>query len=45
VAVLAELWWFKNSLKKWTKKVGSDSGWVGVVPLDRGDQCGSNGIS
>jgi hypothetical protein len=21
VAVLAELWWFKNSLKKWTKKV------------------------
>jgi hypothetical protein len=23
---------------------GSGSGWVGVVPLDRGDQCGSNGI-
>jgi hypothetical protein len=23
---------------------GSGSGWVAVVPLDRGDRCGSNGI-
>jgi hypothetical protein len=23
--------------------MGSGSGWVAVVPLDRGDQCGSNG--
>jgi hypothetical protein len=32
---------------EWQKKggggAGSGSGWAGVVPLDRGDQCGSNG--
>jgi hypothetical protein len=60
VAVLAELWWFKNSSKNGRKKlkkvgrvtmwrtrrrskVGSGSGRVGVVSVDRGDRDASNG--
>jgi hypothetical protein len=29
----------------WCGGVGSGSGWVAVVPFDRSDQGGSNGIS
>eukprot|EP00161_Ancyromonas_sigmoides_P008499 TRINITY_DN2131_c0_g1_i4.p1 TRINITY_DN2131_c0_g1~~TRINITY_DN2131_c0_g1_i4.p1 ORF type:complete len:136 (+),score=11.82 TRINITY_DN2131_c0_g1_i4:84-491(+) len=25
-------------------RAGSGSGWVAVLPVDRGDQCGSNGV-
>jgi hypothetical protein len=59
VAVLAEIWSFKNAAVKFFKKNNksgsgcgdcgcdggrvSGSGRVAVGPLDRGDQCGSNG--
>jgi hypothetical protein len=29
----------------WAGGLTSGSGWVAVAPLDRGDQCGSNGTS
>jgi hypothetical protein len=32
------------SMDTWSL-VGSGSGWVVVVPLDRGDQGGSNGVN
>jgi hypothetical protein len=35
----------RRGCDEWDCRVGSGSGWVQLVPLDRGDQGGSNGVS
>jgi hypothetical protein len=43
VAVLAEIWRFEKKNVSLSSGLTSGSGWVTVVPLDRGDHGGSNG--